>query len=91
MTASAAGAAGKITVAWRGLWWSPMLDHSHPQGGHSVKTLLLLYIVFVGSGISTQVVELPSPAACQAAGLGFQEMIQNTETVGVKFRCVPAE
>ena len=56
-----------------------------------MKTLLLLYVVFVNSGISTQVVELPSPAACQAAGHGFQEMIQNTETVGVKFLCVPAE
>jgi hypothetical protein len=56
-----------------------------------VKTLLLLYIVFVGSGSSTQVVELPSPAACQAAGHGFEEMIQNNDTVGAKFRCVPAE
>ena len=56
-----------------------------------MKTLLLLYVVFVNSGISTQVVELPSPAACQAAGHGFEEMIQNNDTVGVKFRCVPAE
>ena len=56
-----------------------------------MKTLLLLYVVFVNSGISTQVVELPSPAACQAAGHGFEEMIQNTDAVGVKFRCVSAE